>query len=244
MTIRIGKDNVIAICLVGTTTVGGVYVNPNHNIDQIERFISMFDEKIESVSKVYQVNTKIISTYSDIIEHFKDADDKYFITGTTTSKFGIINNNHPLTYFANKKEYKKIDAVGDLNVPEDLSVRSKIKLELGGSNISCMILKETVDYKEYVMYLDTPNPIKYIDYNNNLTNFKVLRNDVGIDIGGNLIKYPDLVEEPKILSEVFIDRGINSVFEKIEKIKNIENINDFNKFGNNIFKINSRGYNF
>lgn len=249
MQIRIGDNKIITIYLEGNTLMGGVYVEPNHDISTIERYVSNFEKLDIQKTKDYFVNTKNINTYDEIVDHFKDDDNKYFITGITTSKFSIIDNNYPLSNFTSKSDYKKLISDSDGNIvsedtENDYGVRSKIKFELGGANISAMILRENNLIKEYVLYLDTPNPIKYIDIINNFTTFKYLRNSLDVENSGDLIIHSDLVEEPKILSEVFIDRGINSVFEKIEKIKNIRNINDFTKFGNSNFKINSKGYEF
>jgi hypothetical protein len=59
-----------------------------------------------------------------------------------------------------------------------------------------------------------------------------------------MVIYDSLIEEPKIISEVFIDRGLNSAFERVKKLKNIKNINELTKTGLGYYKINTKGYNF
>jgi hypothetical protein len=57
-------------------------------------------------------------------------------------------------------------------------------------------------------------------------------------------EYDGIIEEPKIISEVFIDRGLNSAFERTKKLKNVRDINELSKVGLGYYKINTKGYNF
>ena len=126
------------------------------------------------------------------------------------------------------------------------NIRTKIKFLVPGLNFYAMILSEdsNTGYAEYVFYLDTENPIKYIDLGNGLTIFSYLRLDNLPEETANMVLYNGYVEEPKIISEVFIDRGINTAFEKVKKLKNIKNLNELIKTGLGYYKINTKGYNF
>ena len=126
------------------------------------------------------------------------------------------------------------------------AVRTKIRLLIPGLNYYAMILSEDTisGINEYVLYLDTENPIKYIDLGNGLTIFSYLRQDDQPDLTTNMILYDGYVEEPKIISEVFIDRGLNTAYEKVKKLKNVKSINELTKMGLGYYKINTRGYNF
>ena len=97
---------------------------------------------------------------------------------------------------------------------------------------------------EYILYLDTENPIKYVDLGNGLSRFMFMRSHNETEPTANMVIYDSIIEEPKIISEVFIDRGLNSAFERVKKLKNIKNINELTKTGLGYYKINTKGYNF
>ena len=107
-----------------------------------------------------------------------------------------------------------------------------------------MILLESDARIEYVLYLDTPNPILYVDNANGNTIFKYMRNNLDEVVRPGLNYYSDMVDEPKVLSEVFIDRGTNNAFEPMRKLKNVKDLNELVKTGFGYYKINTRGYNF
>lgn len=126
------------------------------------------------------------------------------------------------------------------------TVRNKIRFLIPGMNYYAMILSEdhVSGVYEYVLYLDTEYPIKYIDLGNGITIFSYLRLDDQPDLTSNMVLFDGYVEDPKIISEVFIDRGLNSAYEKVKKLKNIKNLNELTKSGLGYYKINTRGYNF
>lgn len=172
----------------------------------------------------------------------------------------IINTKPAITPNINKSviEQKPADIsrfVGDsggntVKIQNDLStnnlVRTKIKFGVPGVGISAMILDEgkTDNTPTYVLYLDTPYPIKYVDLGDGTTIFTYLRVEDLPELTANMILFDGYSEEPKIDSEVFIDRGVNSVFERVKKLKNITNLNELTKNGLGFYKINTRGYNF
>lgn len=132
------------------------------------------------------------------------------------------------------------------NLVDNKLVRLYVKFNIPGLNIMAMILKDepTTRLSEYVLYLDTPNPIKYVDLGDGTTIFNYLRVDDIPDTTANMVLFDGYSEEPKILSEVFIDRGVNSPFERVKKLKNTKNLNELTKNGLGFYKINTKGYNF
>ena len=132
------------------------------------------------------------------------------------------------------------------NLVDNKLVRLYVKFNIPGLNIMAMILKDepTTKLSEYVLYLDTPNPIKYVDLGDGTTIFTYLRVDDLPDTTANMVLFDGYSEEPKILSEVFIDRGVNSPFERVKKLKNTKNLNELTKNGLGFYKINTKGYNF
>lgn len=155
---------------------------------------------------------------TDIKNYFNTND--YFVTGTTDSKFNTI-----LKSYVNNS-----DIIGT-------------RILLNGTDIYAMILRNDT-IKEYVLYVDTEYPIKYIDFPDGTTNFKYKAAPDYKIMDAKILYYNGLVDEPKILSEVFIDRGVNNVFEPVKRLKNIDNLKELMKVGLGYYKINSTGFNF
>ncbi len=230
----------------------GASILPYHNDPKITQIEDSLDSmgiygSIDKPASVYETNTKIISTLEDINEHFKDSDKKYFIKGKTDSKFSLLDLSYTkeqaLLFFEkeNKVTYKEL---GEREYPKPGNIRVNKKITISGTDITGMILLESNNRKEYVLYLDTPNPVFYIDNSDGTTIFKFMRNNIDDKITPTLNYYSDIIDEPKILSEVFIDRGITNAFEPMRKLKNINNLNELTKSGFGYYKINTRGYNF
>ena len=258
------KYNLIKIYLESDTILPGTYVNAEYNIpadyraQQLDRIADKFvTYPVKNAVTGYTTNTKIIATKTDVDDHFKDANDKYFVTGYTDSKFALIskffkkNDISNLTKKSNNIEF--VTLIGDefgnpVPKPENFtlnySLRTGIKFIIPGLDISAMILVDNPLNPEYVLYLDTENPIKYIDFGTDYTIFKYMRSNIEQPESANIILYEGFIEEPKIISEVFIDRGLNSGFEKVKKLKNATSLNELNKMGLGYYKINKKGYNF
>jgi len=267
-----GTDNNVVINLESNTVIAGSYVNSEYNISDDYKLL-----KLEQISNdiikaevtkdqninpaQYKTNTKIISSYDDIIEHFKPANDKYFITGITQSKAELISKYFKKSDFIEsdegvnplkKLEFNKI--VGDENnelliepidVESNMIIRTRVKLDVPGLDLYAMILTENASgLIEYVLYLETENPIKYIDLGNGLSRFIYMRSHNETEVTANMVLYDGIIEEPKIISEVFIDRGLNGAFERTKKLKNVRNINELSKMGLGYYKINTKGYDF
>jgi hypothetical protein len=260
------EDSSIIVNIESNTVLPGSYIDASYNTPndyKLQQINNLVDKAIILSSKQqtdiieYETNTKIISTVEDIKELFTPSSTKYFVTGQTDTKFALINK-----YF-NKQDVINTDPtsnqidftqeVGDGNggvttieqpTFSNRSARVNIKFVIPGLGISAMILVDDPNYPEYVLYLDTENPVKYVDLGNNLSIFSYMRSNPVNDLTPNLILFDGLIEEPKIISEVFIDRGLNSAFERAKKLKNVKDINQLSKLGLGYYKINKKGYNF
>lgn len=308
-------DTNIIINIESNTTLPGSYINAEYKsndfkILELENLVEYLtkDRSNTTEPKIlpsnFITNTKIISTYDQVIEHFKESPNKYFVTGVTDSKFNLISKffnkkdlikNNPdrikLLKYASNNNYEKVvideplDKVirdrllpqatlvennlikedvelGTLslntnniiqnNIPLSIPkldnnnlIRTNIPLPIPGLDTTAMILNETnTGYYEYILYLNTENPVKYIDLPEGFTIFTYMRSHIETEPTGNIVAYDGIIDEPKIISEVFIDRGINSAFEKIKKLKNVKSLEELNKLGLNYYKINTNGYNF
>jgi hypothetical protein len=257
-------DNLIKVYLESNTILPGTYVNAEYNIpadyraQQLDRIADKFvTYPVKNSATGYTTNTKIISTHVDVEEHFKDVGDKYFVTGYTDSKFALISKffkkNDILNLSNQSKKIEFVRLVGDEfgtptlkvdDLTQNYSLRTGIKFDIPGLDISAMILVDNPLNPEYVLYLDTENPIKYIDFGTDYTIFKYMRSNIEQPESANIILYDGFIEEPKIISEVFIDRGLNSGFEKVKKLKNVTSLNELNKMGLGYYRINKKGYNF
>ena len=265
------NNSSIIISLESNTKLPGSYINADYNIPEdyklqqleaIANKISNNDvEPSDKVTQKYITNTKIISTYDDVINHFKPNPNKYFITGVTDSKASLITKYFKKSDFLKTAEslkplkklnFKKLtgdDSANLVEVENDVNlnhlIRTNVKLTIPGLDINAMILSEnSTGLLEYILYLDTENPIKYVDLGNGLSRFMFMRSHNETEPTANMVIYDSIIEEPKIISEVFIDRGLNSAFERVKKLKNIKNINELTKTGLGYYKINTKGYNF
>jgi hypothetical protein len=258
------NDSQITINLDSNTLLPGSYINAEYKsqdylILELENLIEKIGVNRVGVPKVntvsgYTTNTKEIKTYDDVIEHFKETPEKYFVTGYTDSKFNLISKFFDKNRFLDTNKLNLTKKIGDENnqiitiqenLVDNMIIRSNVNLDIPGLDMSAMILSESKNGAyEYILYLNTENPIKYIDLPEGLTIFKYMRSHNQIESEANLVVYDGIIDEPKIVSEVFIDRGLNSAFERMKKLKNITSINELNKLGLGYYKINTKGYNF
>lgn len=192
-----------------------------------------------------------VSTLEDIKAHFLPSPEKYFIEGVTDSKFSLLDLSYPKNVAfkqyqqVNEKQVILRDPSGAIvATPPPPNIRVGKRIEVSGTNVVGMILLESDARIEYVLYLDTPNPIFYVDNAAGNTIFKYMRDNSDETVRPGLNYYSDMVDEPKILSEVFIDRGTNNAFEPMRKLKNVKDLNELTKTGFGYYKINTRGYNF
>ena len=125
----------------------------------------------------------------------------------------------------------------------DDSYKTNKKILIHGTDIYGMILNMGT-YKEHVLYVGSDYPIKYIDFPDGRTKFVYRRSPDVINNDANIILYPGLIEEPKILNEVFIDRGVNNAFEPVKRLKNVKTLDELVKIGLGFYKMNTKGFNF
>lgn len=257
ITINNDNDYQLLINLEAKTVIPGTYISADFNTPDDYRFImldNLVDKNVNIINKKYITNNKIISNYDEVIDHFKDSENKYFITGITESKIDLIlkyfnkenfklNTKQIIKQYTSDNEHNLVELPNDLKL--DTNIRVGVPLTIPGLNLTTMILNDSnFGEYEYVLYLNTENPIKYIDLGNGLAKFKFMRSHVESNETANLLLFDSIIEEPKIISEVFIDRGINSAFERVKKLKNIKNLEELTRTGLGYYKINTKGYNF
>jgi hypothetical protein len=253
-----GQISVIDIS--NTLTFGDSQITPvlgelgQTDIIDISNTITFGDSQTSVASEPGQINiidNFNVSTLDDIKAHFLPSPEKYFIEGITDSKFSLLDLSYPKNVAlkqyqqVNEKQVLLRNATGTIiATPPPANIRVGKRIEISGTNVVGMILLESDTRIEYVLYLDTPNPIFYVDNVTGNTIFKYMRNNSNETVRPGLNYYSDMVDEPKILSEVFIDRGTNNAFEPMRKLKNIKGLNELVKTGFGYYKINTRGYNF
>jgi hypothetical protein len=161
-------------------------------------------------------DVKITGAYKDMVGENEKPVTKVFeelyLTGYTNSRLTLIKNSFAPGEFRNLKE---------------VTVR--------GTNIKGYVISETDEEKKYILFSDTDFPIEYIDLSNGLTKFKVKRdpNQEFYENNGFIISYFDLIDEPKVESNIFIERGGNNVFETTKRLKTIKNLSELEKHGFN-----------
>lgn len=85
----------------------------------------------------------------------------------------------------------------------------------------------------------TIGSIFYFDYDNGETIFWYQVPTLDNEYGVFLIEDMNYIETPKIQNNIFIDRGINSVYENIHKLTLVKNIRDVETVGFGYFNVNN-----
>jgi hypothetical protein len=155
----------------------------------------------------------------------KEYFSKDIITGTTVSKLNNIVRESEFNF-------------------KDINLKLGKKLSIFGTDSYGLISDYTVvgsGYTStYYLFIDTDNPIKYIDNFNNTTTFAYkANNDMVNKTVFNL--FTNISQEPQITSDIFIDRGVNNVFEPIIKLGKVKSIEELKKIGEGYFKIKKGG---
>lgn len=165
------------------------------------------------------------STYDlkSLTDYFKN---NKCITGTTTSKLQSL-----------LKEGDTSEKIKDL-----IKIPNNILPIYGTENyglIENYIEIGTGYTATYYLYVNQETPIKYTD-NLGVTTFEYKPNDDQLNkTTFNL--FTNIAEEPKIVSNVFIDRGVNNVYEPIVKLSKVKSVRELKKIGSGYFKINKGG---
>lgn len=232
---NLAGNNVSAAAL-NTTPVTTVRNNLRREIANTNRFT------VEKLVVTNQLTVEKRAMNSNDLKNYFNTNE-YFVTGTTDSKFETIFKS-----FTNLPVSSPVTETYGVNsiLPTKPVSNSEIigkKILINGTDIYAMVLRNDT-IKEYVLYVDTEYPIKYIDFSDGTTNFKYKAAPDYKIMDGKILYYNGLVDEPKILSEVFIDRGVNNVFEPVKRLKNIDNLKELMKVGLGYYKINSTGFNF
>ena len=250
------NEQKVNILLTNNTVISGSYVSgESANINALENLVNkslISGATPISPDNFIDVQPNVISTYDDIINYFNTK--TYFVTGMTTSKYESLSSSFiDLETLTSSEQIKMVGTYtgGTDNVsiitdtPSEYNILHK-PIIIHGTDIVGMVLKIDKDnnIKEYILFLDTPFPIKYIDFGDNFTIFTYMRTKDIPNSNANISLYDGLVDEPKILSELFINRGANNAFEPVNRLKKVKTLNELTKIGLGYYKINTKGYNF
>ena len=235
------------------TKILPLFTNPivipkNDTYDQIKNYFNTSDYFVTgTTSSKYKtiLNSYIEPAVQSIIETKTGIYDQISVAANkkvTNSSFTRLNKN--ISVIANKN-VGLLDLTNKTLITPDVSPVNRLnkKILIHGTDVYGMILSEGSKI-EYILYVGTQYPIKYIDFPDGTTMFMYKRSPDYIGTEGNIVLYNRLVEEPKILSEVFIDRGANNAFEPVKRLKNVDNLNELMKIGLGYYKINTTGVNF
>ena len=86
--------------------------------------------------------------------------------------------------------------------------------------------------------------IEYTDQNGITTyRFKPLKETGYPENIAYYLPYWGIIDEPILDSNLFINRGINNIFESVKRLKTVENIQELEKTGFGFFKLYSKGLN-
>jgi hypothetical protein len=194
------------------------------------------------------VNNKL-STHNKISSILSSTDNEplnYYPAKLPGAK-NLVSTNKVYNGVTLKELNSALNATGLLSKPVyktfDDTTKLHKKITILGTDIAGMIMNIS-DSIEYVLYIDTEYPIKYIDFIDGTTTFMYKRAPEVKLSDANIILYPGLIEEPKILNEVFIDRGVNNAFEPIKRLKNVTSLSELTKIGLGYYKMNTQGFNF
>jgi hypothetical protein len=142
------------------------------------------------------------------------------ITGTTTSKLQYIKKSYPV-------------GTNYLGAPA---------ITIRGTDIWAKITGITTEATTYDMYLETGFAIHYVDAGD-ITTFEFYppATDLQNDSSVFMLAYWGLIDEPKLTSNLFINRGINNVFESFKRLKTIASLQELEKTGFGFFKLYAEG---
>lgn len=87
----------------------------------------------------------------------------------------------------------------------------------------------------------TIGDINYVDYENNTTFSVVIENVENGNQPTTFIENKGYIEAPDIDNNIFINRGVNSIFESMQKLKITKSVNEVEKVGFGFFNIQKEG---
>ena len=168
---------------------------------------------------------------SGTTENIDYTDLTEFITGATTSKLQYI-----LKSFAAK----------DYAVGKTVTIR--------GTDIKAVVTSDGTDYKAYRMYLVNDYDPRRISYDYEYPSiwyedrggvttykYKVPKVTGYSNSTAFILQYWGIIDEPNLDTNLFINRGVNNVFESFKRMKTVTNIQELEKTGFGFFKLYSGG---
>lgn len=94
---------------------------------------------------------------------------------------------------------------------------------------------------DYTINIYSEAPIRYIDFSNKTTIFYYNRKtDVRETNPPHLIAYEGIHEDPKIVSDIFIERGVTSGFDNFKRLKQIKSLQELIKYGDGYFNVTTK----
>ena len=192
-----------------------IQINRNKTKDKIVFTIGL-DSDIELMGLLRPLKQSgLIPKQQTDLPQEQHPDENGYITGTTTSKFYLIEQSFPL----NQVVYG-----------EEIFIR--------GMAIKGAVTDTTEEFTGYYLAVDEDVRIEYRDTENG-TFFKfkpteelTYANDVIF-----LLEYFELIDEPKLKSTLFIDRGINNVFESLIRLKTVNSMQELKQTGFGYFNL-------
>lgn len=147
------------------------------------------------------------------------------VTGTTSSKLAYIEKSFSLS------EVQSLQHVG-------------VEVTIRGTDIRAIITSRTENTAAYSLYIDDPTfRIDYHDRADGTTtfSFKPLKELNYSNSTVFMLKYWTLIDEPKLDTNLFINRGVNNVFETLKRLKTVQNVKELEKTGFGFYKLYSQG---
>lgn len=190
-----------------------IYSNQLDGINPVILTFSLTSDNV--VSGVYTL-------FNDGTEKSEISTDD-IVSGSTKSKLNELLPNIDTTNFMNLVSY--------LN--NDILLADGI--EYG------RITTIATDQIEYELNIYSNSPIKYIDFSNGSCIFYYNRkSDIRVTDAPHFIAYEGIQEEPKTLSDIFIERGVVSGFDNLLRLKQIKSVQELIKYGDGYFNVTTK----
>lgn len=102
---------------------------------------------------------------------------------------------------------------------------------------------EAIDPNVYTAY--TINEVNYIDFQNGITTFNELSSGL---TENNLTSVPitkeevlmNVIDQPQIQTDVFVERGKNSAYERVQRLGEVDNLGDLLNYGYGFFNVETK----
>jgi len=156
-------------------------------------------------------------------------------TGSTFTDIPILISGYSLSNLSDLQVY------GSKNDPTLYDGKYKLGVQVTGTTGLIGTFWGTPSGETYTAY--TINDIDYYDYPDGNTLFITYSSGLTSDwlVCSAITKNEyllNVIDEAEIQSDVFIERGKNSVFEYLQRLGEVDNVGDLVKYGYSFFKIN------